>query len=155
MLITFFNNLLEEDKLKEHLPNSKVEFKSFVFTRYIRLKKNVDDSVPYLFLNTKFLYREFCFGVLYEIDFSEEDFNYLKLMFCAYDFKEIEVRGFTARFSEFANNDFNPNKEVYKAYCFVANNTTDKFVSLYKNRHLTINYNKKLLLELYKKEDSK
>lgn len=150
MLISFFNNFVDEDLLKEHLNISEINSKCFVFTRYLKLKRFKKNSVPFLFLNTKNIFLDYIFGVMYDIEINDEDLDHLKMLFCDYDFVEIKVSKFNATYSEFIKDEFNPTRDKYLSFCFVANTDFKHFKALRKNRHLSINYNKKLLLELYK-----
>lgn len=150
MLITFFNNYVDEDLFREHLNNSRIRSKRFVFTRYIRLRKYRGNSVPFLFQNKRGKYRSYCFGVMYDVDFDEIELDHLKVMFCDYDFVEIKVNEFKPNYNSFIRDEFSPTGYKYKSNCFVANLSFPKNKSLKENRHLNINYNRKLLLELYK-----
>ncbi|MGL4774505.1 MAG: hypothetical protein ACRC2K_13170 [Clostridium sp.] len=150
MLITFFNNCINEEILREQLPNVKIKSKKFVFTHRLRLKKKNGNVVPFL-LKKLHMAKNFSFGVMYDLDIDEETLYQLTdVIYLDYKLIELDVYGFNSSVNEFIKNRYLPDGTVTKSFTFVGDESYKHMSNIKLDRRLNINYNKTLLNELLK-----
>lgn len=137
------------------IKNVKVDFTilSFkpIFCSKIRLKKRRDFVYTY---NTDRYFSnitEFCYGMLYEIDISEDNFEWLDCVMKSNDYTldTINVSLIETNITDFIINKFKITKKGVDCLCYTTNKN-ERYTSIFRDRHCTVNFHKSLLINLLK-----
>lgn len=147
--IAFFDQYVDEDTLRNIL---KVDFevisKQPCFSSYIRLRKKRKQVYTFYTKKYKSNILRFSFGMLFRLHISEEDSEWIDIIMSSngYEKDVIPVTTIETTYEQFINNKYKVIGKS-KAICYTAE-VSDLYKSLYKNRHLVVDFHKSLLINL-------
>lgn len=153
MLIAFFNKYVDSEELsKEFKFGSKILNKIPCFTYDLELYKTAKEIVPFYSDDFK-KHKQYniSFGMLYELDINKDDLFLLDMILnMNYKLKSINVTPiFIESYSKFKNNEFQIADKNVKCLSYTAI-VNERNVNIFKNRHIKINFNSKLLIDYVK-----
>lgn len=148
--IAFFDKYCDEETLLDTTKlNLNVVSKEPIFSSQIRLRKSKGEVYTYNTERYLSNVTEFCYGMLYTIELSEDEMECLDFVLSAIDYKKdnIIVNTIDTNYSCFLKNKFIITSKSVNCLCYTTN-LNDIYLKYYRNRHSRVNFHKSLLINI-------
>lgn len=150
--IAVFDELIDEKKLKKFLKlEYKIIKKQICFSSEIRLRKRYGYIYTLHTKKYKSNITRFSYGILYTLDLEMKTFNWIDMLMECRDYEKdnIDVKIIETDYDSFVDNKYKIIGKS-KCICYTAK-LSEKFIKIHRNRHLAIDFNKSLLIDIYNK----